>query len=317
MKLLITGSSGFIGSALVREALSRDLDVRPVYRRGSASANCETPPLSLAIIERLDGQTDWQESLRGVDVVVHCAARAAAGTHTNDGTIADFREVNVEATLNLARQASMSGAKRFVFISSIKVNGEMTRIGAPFTPEDNPSPQDVYGQSKADAEAGLLQICRETALEFCIIRPPIVYGPGVKGNFLSLFKYVRSGAPLPFGAIKNNRRSLIGIDNLVDFILLSAEHASAANQTYLVSDGEDLSTAELIKRMASSLDRPARLVSVPSSLLRVTARLLGKEDVASRLLDSLQVDLRKNIAHMNWRPRVSVNEGLIELGKTL
>ena len=215
-----------------------------------------------------------------------------------------------EGTLNLARQAALAGVKRFIFLSSIKVNGESTQPGSPYGATDLAAPEDAYGISKSEAEAGLRHLSFETGMEVVIIRSPLVYGPGVKGNFSSLLRWVACGLPLPLGSVTTNRRSLVGLDNLVDLILTCVDHPKAANQTLLVSDGEDLSTADLLRRIGKSLNRPARLIPVPVSILNIVSRLLGKSSIAQRLLGSLQVDISKTCTLLNWKPPVSVDEGL-------
>ena len=223
--------------------------------------------------------------------------------------LAEFRKSNVEGTLNLARQAASAGLRRFIFISSIKVNGESTSAGRYFCPFDAPAPEDPYGISKMEAERGLMQLASETGMEVVIIRPPLVYGPGVKGNFASLIKLMGKGLPLPLGAI-NNKRSLVGIDNLVDLIIRCIDHPAAANQVFLAGDGEDLSTTELLRGLAEAMGRAARLIPVPAALLSLGATLLGKRAVAQRLLGSLQVDISKTRQLLGWEPPVSVKEGL-------
>jgi nucleoside-diphosphate-sugar epimerase len=216
----------------------------------------------------------------------------------------------VEGTLNLARQAAAVGVHRFVFISSIKVIGEASVPGRPFTAEDNPAPEDAYGLSKAEAEELLKQVAWETGMEVTIIRPPLIYGSGVKGNLASLISWVRLGLPLPLGGVTHNRRSLVGLDNLVDLILVCAAHPNAANQTFLVSDGVDLSTTELLRKIGKSLGRPARLICVPAGLISLMAGLMGKKVISQRLLGSLQVDINKTCKLLDWRPSVAVDEGL-------
>ena len=306
--ILITGATGFVGGALVKRLA------------GECMAKCAVAVRSLdvalpegvqpVLVGNLMSTTDWLTALKGVDAVVHCAARV----HVMRDEVGDpsevYRQVNVQGTLNLARQAAQAGVRRFVFVSSIKVNGEVTLLGRPFKADDAPAPEDAYGLSKVEAEAGLLQMAQEKGMEVVIIRPPLVYGPGAKGNFSSLLRWVARGFLLPLGAVTANRRSLVGLDNLVDLILTCLQHPKAANQTFLVSDGEDLSTTELLQRMGKAMNRPARLLPVPVSLLAFAARLLGKKAVAQRLLGSLQVDISKTCELLDWRPPVSVDEGL-------
>jgi UDP-glucose 4-epimerase len=221
----------------------------------------------------------------------------------------EFRRVNVQGTLNLARQAAAAGVRRFVFISSIKVNGEATQLGRSFTADDAPAPLDAYGVSKMEAEQGLRELAAQTGMEVIIIRPPLVYGPGVKANFAAMMRWLQRGVPLPLGAI-HNQRSLVALDNLVDLIVTCHTHPAAANQTFLVSDGEDVSTSELLRRMGQALDRPARLLPVPQSWLKLAAAMVGKSDVAQRLCGSLQVDISKTRQLLSWTPPLSLDQGL-------
>ncbi len=221
----------------------------------------------------------------------------------------EFRKINVDGTLKLARQAAQEDVRRFVFISSIKVNGEGTSSGHPYRADDAPSPSDPYGISKLEAEEGLLALAKETGMEVVIIRPVLVYGPGVKGNFSSMIKLIENGLPLPLGAI-HNKRSLIGIDNLVDLIIHCIDHPAAANQVFLAGDGEDLSTTELLRGVANAIGKPARLIPVPAGLLQLAATLLGQKAMAQRLLGSLQVDISKTCELLDWKPPYTVEEGL-------
>ena len=286
MSLLITGSTGFVGRALVK-------------RLGDKQASLDTRSDSAA----------WHKALVGITTVVHLAARVHIMSDSAADPLAEFRAVNVDDTLNLARQAAAAGVKRFVFISSVKVNGESTQPGRPFTESDALNPQDTYGQSKHEAEQDLRQLAADTGIEVVIIRPPLVYGPGVKANFAALMSAVQKGRPLPLGAI-HNQRSLVALDNLVDFIITCIHHPNAANQTFLVSDGHDMSTTELVRGMAHAADVPDRLLSVPVWALQAAARLLGKGDAVQRLCGSLQVDISKARSLLGWNPPVSVDEGL-------
>lgn len=258
----------------------------------------------------LDTLTDWSTALHGCDVVIHTAARVHIMQERALDPLAEFRRVNVAGTLNLARQAADGGVQRFVFLSSIKVNGEMTPSGQPFTASQAAAPLDPYGVSKAEAEEALRRLGAETGMEIVIIRPPLVYGPGVKANFGRLVSAIGRGWPLPLGCVEHNRRSLVALDNLVDLILTCTTHPAAAHQTFLVSDGKDLSTAELLRRVGMAMGRPARLLPVPSRLLRAGAMLAGKGDLAQRLLDNLQVDITHTRQTLGWQPPISVDEGL-------
>lgn len=254
--------------------------------------------------------TDWSAALNGCSAVVHLAARVHVMNERASDPLLEFRRTNVEGTLHLARQAAHSGVRRFVFVSSIKVNGETTAAGRPFTVADTPAAQDAYGISKMEAERGLRGIAADTGMEIVIVRPPLVYGPGVKANFASLMRAVQRGLPLPLGAVTNNRRSLVALDNLVDLLITCVDHPAAANQTFLVSDGEDLSTTALIRRMGQALGKPARLLPVPPALLQLGAAIVGKRNVVQRLLGNLQVDIAHTRATLGWTPPISVGEGL-------
>lgn len=304
--ILLTGASGFVGTAVLKTGQQRGLNISPVYR---SLDSARRQPYA-ALMSELDDAADWSQALLDVDVVIHAAARAHVMREEALDPLAEYRRVNVEGTLNLARQAAAANVRRFVFISSIKVNGEATPPGRPFTADDTPAPEDAYGLSKAEAEAKLNQVALETGMEVTIIRPPLIYGPGVKGNFASLINWVGSGLPLPLGAVTDNRRSLVGLDNLVDLILTCASHPKAANQTFLVSDGEDLSTTDLLRKISKALGQPTSLLWVPTGVIALMAGLLGKKVVSQRLLSSLQVDIHKTCDLLNWKPSVSVDEGL-------
>lgn len=302
-KWLITGANGFVGTAVVNRLVERE---RPRIRAAVRRQETKMPaPIERAVVGDLSADTDWRPALESVSVVVHLAARVHIMRDTADSPLAACREVNVEGTRTLARQASAAGVRRFVFVSSIKVYGER----GSFTESDPLSPLDPYGVSKAEAEIALRQIASDTGMEVVIVRPPLVYGPGVKANFRTLIRLVARGIPLPLGAI-DNRRSMVMLDNLVDFIVTCVEHPHAANETFCVSDGEDLSTTDLLRRVAHALGRPARLIPVPPAILWRGASLVGRRDVAQRLLDSLQLDISKAHRMLGWSPPMTVTEGL-------
>ena len=312
MRLLITGATGFIGGAvLARAVLDPTLEVWGSERRALAREKMLVDP---TFFRDLAPDTDWAEAVSGVETVVHTAARVHVMNDLSRDPLLDYRRTNVEGTLSLARQALEAGVRRFIFISSIKVNGEHTLPGRPFAADDLPKPADLYGLSKHEAESGLRRLSRESGLELVIIRPVLVYGPGVKANFLSMLRWIHRGVPLPLGAI-DNKRSLLALGNLVDLIITCLRHPSAANQTFLVSDDEDLSTTALLRRVARSLDRPARLIPVPPKVLGGVARFLGKADLAQRLCWSLQVDITKTRELLGWAPPVTVDEGLKEAAR--
>lgn len=295
----MTGATGFIGSRLY--TVAGHLGLSP---RGSSRSADQM------VKANLDPSTDWSAGLDGCSAVIHTAARVHVMDETAIDPLDEFRRINVAGTLNLARQAAAAGVKRFVFLSSIKVNGEMTSSGQPFTAAQEAAPVDPYGISKAEAEEGLRRLGAETGMEIVIIRPPLVYGPGVKANFGRLMSAISRGLPLPLACVDQNRRSLVALDNLVDLILTCTTHPTAANQTFLVSDGEDLSTADLLRRLGAAIGRPAWLLPVPSALLRFGATLAGKGDLAQRLLGNLQVDITHTRQTLGWHPPVSVDEGL-------
>ncbi len=306
MTVLVTGANGFVGSALCKRFLSDGRSVRGTVRR------LDSKPDGITVIRigDLAPDTDWVTALEGVDKVVHLAARVHVLNDKSADPWAGFFRDNVEGTAALARQAAAAGVRRFVFLSSIKVNGEFTAPGEPFVADDQPAPVDPYGISKHKAEQSLSQIAAEIGMDVAIIRPPLVYGPGVKANFRSMMHWLSKGLPLPLAAVTQNRRSLIGLDNLVDFIATCLDHPLAVNQTFLVSDGDDLSTAALLKRTGEALGHPARLFAVPPLLLRAAAFALNKQEVYQRLCGSLQVDITKATRLLGWAPPISVDEGL-------
>jgi nucleoside-diphosphate-sugar epimerase len=306
MKILVTGAAGFIGLSLT-ERLARDADhnVVGIIRKKKVSADND---VQFFIGPDLSRNADWSGFLEEVEVVIHLAARAHILNDTELDPLDAFRAVNFHGTLNLARQALGAGVRRFIFISSIGVNGDRT-LAKPFREEDAEAPHSPYAVSKYEAEIGLKKLSADTGLDVVIIRPPLVYGPNAPGNFGSLMHWLRRGIPLPLGAV-HNQRSLVALDNLVDLIVTCLTHPSAANQTFLVSDGEDVSTTELLRRMGQALGRPARLIPVPASWLKLAATLMGKQDVAQRLCGSLQVDIEKTRRLLGWTPPLSLDQGL-------
>lgn len=309
MKILVTGSNGFVGKSLVGSLSSYGHLIRGVVREHLSIPNGVNVNNYIAV-GSIDSSTNWGGAMSGIDVVVHLAARVHVMNEIEVDPLKSFCEVNLSGTENLAKHAAAQGVKRFVYVSSIKVNGETTEGRAPFSESDTPSPEDPYGVSKWRAEQALWNVAKDTGLEVVIIRPPLVYGPGVKANFLSMMRWVNRGVPLPLGGI-HNRRSLLALDNLVDLIRVCIEHPAAANQTFLAADGEDLSTTELLERLAVALGKPVNLFQVPPWLLNTGASLLGKRAISQRLCSSLQVSVMKANSLLSWTPPLSVDEGLI------
>lgn len=302
MTVAITGATGFVGSALSTKLTALGAKVIPAVRNATGLPDeIVTGDLGVSL--------NCQSALSVCDAVVHLAARV----HVMHDDIADplkeYRKVNVDGTLRLAREAAAAGVQRFVFISSIKVNGESTLPRSPFTANQTPAPSDLYGVSKWEAEQRLLALATEKGMEVVIIRPVLVYGPDVKANFLNMMKWLYKGIPLPFGAI-HNKRSMVALDNLVDLIVTCIDHPKAANQTFLVSDDDDLSTTDLLRRMGRALGRQAYLMPIPSWMLVMAAAMLGKRAIAQRLCGSLQVDIGKTRELLGWRPPVCVDDGL-------
>lgn len=299
--ILVTGAGGFVGERVCEAVAARGGRIYPVVRRAESEKQ-----IAIGDIGPL---TDWSSALDGVDVVVHLAARVHLMSDGAVDPLAEFRRVNVAGTRALAEQAARAGVGRLVFVSSIKVNGENTSPDAPFTSDDLPRPADPYGVSKHEAEQVLRWVSAETGMEVVVIRPCLVYGPGVRANFLSMLRWLDKGVPLPLGAI-HNQRSLLALDNLVDLIVTCTEHPAAANQTLLAADGKDLSTTALLRRLGDALGTPARLVPVPTAILRAGAALIGKRAIVERLCGSLQVDISKTRSVLGWKPPLSVDEGL-------
>ena len=306
MRVLITGASGFVGRTLLPVLSLRSHEIVAAMR--AAPSDRETPSNSVAIGD-INAATNWSAALHGADAVVHLAARVHIMSENARDPLREFRRVNTDGTLNLARQAAAAGVKRFIFLSTIGVNGNSTSHGNIFTETSASLPHDPYSVSKHEAEVGLRAISKSTGMEIVIIRPTLVHGSKAPGNFGKLTRLVAKGLPLPLASIQN-RRSLVGIDNLVDFIITCLEHPAAANETFLVSDGEDLSTPDLIRRMARAMNRLARLLPIPKSVLMAAASMFGKRDMAQRLCGSLQVDISKSRELLGWNPPISVDEGL-------
>ena len=308
MKVMVTGANGFVGKSLCAALLGKGDCVLGAIRR--AAPDEQPGPADYIPVGEISPATDWSAALNGVEVVIHLAARVHVMHETASDPLTEFRKVHTEGTAHLARSAAASGVKRLVYVSSIKVNGEQT-AAAPYSELDPVSPQDPYGVSKWEAEQALQRVAQETGLEVVIVRPPLVYGPGVKGNFISLFAAIDKGIPLPLAGA-NNARSLVYVGNLVDALIACATHPDAAGQTYLVSDGAAVSTAELAKEIAAALQCKDRAFYFPPAVLRAMAALLGKSAQVDRLFGSLRIDSQKIRDELGWTPPYTLQQGLRE-----
>lgn len=312
MNILVTGANGFIGQALVKNLLETKHNVIACVRQSvKPTLDCE-----YRFIDKLDSNTDWEQVLQGIDVVVHCAGKASVSKDDKNNPSKSLKEVNTAATLNLAKQAVDMGIQRFIFLSSIKVNGEYSLPNQPFTPEVTTPPSDPYGYSKYKAELGLKEIANNSTMDYIIIRPTLVYGENVKGNFHSLMKWTYKGVPLPIGGIKKNLRSLVYVDNLVDFIVTCIEHKNAKNEVFLISDDDDISTASLLEEISKGLGVKNKAVNIPPKLIDTAASAVGKSSVAQRLSGSLQVDISKAKNLLDWKPKYSTSESIQKTAKS-
>ncbi len=303
--VFVTGASGFVGGAVVDTLRRKNFSVVVGIRNPATNPF----PALKSIAFDLSIDRDIVEELVGIDTVIHAAARVHIMDDSAKDPLLAFREINTKATLNLAKQAAEAGVKRFIFLSSIKVNGESTESGEQFSPNDSCQPTDPYGLSKYEAEQGLLALADETGMEVVIIRPPLVYGPGVKANFATMMKWVNKGVPLPLGAV-DNKRSMVALDNLVSFIIRCIDHPKAANEIFLISDNDDVSTTELLQRVATAYGKKACLLPVPVNWMTFVAKLVNKEDVADRLFGSLQLDSSKATNLLGWQPVTSMQQQL-------
>lgn len=305
-RILVTGASGFVGAA-VCSSLLKKVPLRVSVRNQTLAMYSHTCEMVKA---DLSPRQDWVAALDGISVVVHCAARVHIMQDNAANPLAEFRRVNVEGTICLARQAADAGVRRFVFVSTVKVNGEATHIDKPFVPEDVVQPSDPYALSKYEAEEALRQLSYETGMEVVIIRPPLVYGVGVKANFQKMMKWLKRGLPLPLGALTNNLRSFVYVETLADLIAICVDHPAAANETFFVSDDEDLSTVGLLQKMGNALGSPAKLIKIPIWMIAVGAKVAGRPGIVQRLCGSLQVDIAKTKHLLGWTPPFTVEEGL-------
>ena len=299
-KIILTGASGFVGRH-IKNTISREKLIL-IGRRNIDEEYA-------FFLSDLDGDSQYGDIMKDVSCIIHCAARAHVMNEGNDNPYCLYHKINVDGTLNLARQAAVNGVKRFIYISSIKVNGESTRVNSPFTERNIPAPEDAYGISKLAAENSLRELSIETNMEVVIIRPPLVYGPGVKANFAAMLNLASKNLPLPLGAI-NNKRSMVALDNLVDLIVTCIDHPKAANKTFLVSDDHDVSTTELLEMMARAVGKTPRLLPVPMEWLRLAGKLIGKQAVIERLCGNLQVDISYTKEILGWQPPISMEEGI-------
>lgn len=302
--ILVTGSTGFIGSRLIPALEENGYDVIAALRKHDSRIKKSVQ------INDIGPDTDWSSALTGVDAIIHLAARVHIMKETCRDPLHEYLRINTKGTLNLANQAARAGVKRFIFMSTVGVNGRFNPAGKAFKEDDLPAPQNNYAISKYEAEKGLKKLSEETGMEVVIIRAPLVYGPNAKGNFAYLIKWMKKGFPLPLGSLTKNYRSFISVDNLVDFIILCIEHPKAAGQVFFVSDGEDLSTAELVRRIGSAMRIKVRLIPIPAWTLKVVDLILGKKEFSRRLCDSLRIDISKAKSILGWNPPISVDEGL-------
>lgn len=305
--IAVTGATGFVGEALCRELVLRDMNVRALSRERGGLPSRE--PVSLMVVGDIGAATDWSAILPGVDCMIHCAARVHVMQEVASDALAAYRAVNVAGTRRLAEQSAAMGVRRLVFLSSVKVNGEQTSPGQPFHFSDVPAPEDYYGISKWEAEQALWEVSARTGLEVVVVRPPLVYGPRVKGNFLQLLQLVARGLPLPLWGV-NNVRSLVGVDNLIDLLIRCVDHPAAAGQMFLVSDGDQLSTPDLIRGLAKAMGKSARLWPLPVDLLHFGGRVAGKQAQVERLIGSLEVDSVHTCEALSWTPPMSVQAQL-------
>nr|WP_025532730.1 SDR family oxidoreductase [Vibrio parahaemolyticus] len=305
MTILITGASGFVGSKLIGRLPSEDV-------LGLGRDKPKEPSRYPFVEAEIGRETDYSLALDNVSAVIHLAARVHVMNDSVDNPLEAYRGVNTYGTVNLARQAARAGVKRFIFVSSIKVNGSKTASGKPFSSGAVLQPEDDYGISKAEAEQELFELAKETGMEIVIIRPTLVYGPGVKANFASLMNLVSKGIPLPFGCITNNKRSLVSVDNLVDLIITCIDHPKAANQVFLVSDDNDVSTSAMVREMAFALGKPTMQLPVPVWCYKLAGKLFNKSDVVDRLTGSLQVDITHTKETLGWNPPQTLQEGFTQ-----
>lgn len=307
--VFVTGATGFVGSALIKRLLKEKANITAAVLPDE-NTNHLPPEVVRIVVEPLSGTSDYSSVMQHIDCVIHLAARVHIMKETATEPLQEFRKVNLHGTLRLAQHAAEAGVKRFVFMSTIGVNGNITSNKA-FSEDDTPAPHNSYSVSKLEAEIGLREISAKTGMEVIIVRAPLVYGPGNPGNFLSLLRLVNKGIPLPFASV-HNQKSFLYVDNLADALVCCATHPRAAGQTFLVSDGEDISTPKLIRQLAIALDRPSRLIPFPPPLMRLAGKLTGKSSAVERLLGSLVVDSSKIRRELGWQPPFTMEQGLLQ-----
>ncbi len=307
MKILATGASGFVGQALCSALIERGYEVRGAVRQEAAVL---PPGMEKTVVGPMDGNTDWSDALRGIDCVIHLAARVHVMHEKSSDPLTEFRKVNVEGTVRLAEAAAAAGVKRLVYVSSIKVNGEAT-FERPFSESDAPNPPDPYGVSKWEAEMALQKISAETGLEIVIVRPPLVYGPGVGGNFARMLGWIEKGIPLPLGSVRN-RRSMIYVENLADALIHCATRPEAANETFLVSDAKPVSTPELVRILSEKMGVKPAIFPLPLALLAMLGKLAGKSAEVERLTGSLEIDSSRIRKMLGWNPPHAMADGMAE-----
>lgn len=298
--ILVTGADGFVGKALIKYFYNNNFKFRGVTRK---------PSDNLINIGDINSNTDWCETLKDIDVIIHLAAHVHVMDGKSQSNISKFEEVNVKGTINLAKQAINSGVKRFIFLSSIKVNGNFTSLNRPFKVDDKPNPSDPYSKSKLKAENELFKISQTTKMKIVVIRPPLVYGSGVKANFASLLFLIKIGLPLPFGKILNSR-SLVSIDNLIDLLVTVIDHPAAIDNIFFVSDNDDVSTTQLIKKLSLLMKRNIILLPIPTWILKLVLHFFRQSKIADRLILSLHVDIEKTTKLLGWKPPLTLEDGL-------